>query len=200
MMRKRKIPAAEDKEEEEAMAGKRPRRSIAVRDGKVAVGGPEGKRVKRREYYIRNRDKVAEKQADYYQKNRGEVIRKQHEYYHRHKDRITKAKRQSYKDGPAISAMAPENCDVGSKQKPAVHPSLVESIRLDEAARRATGTLRISSVDAIVDKFNAEVAKKWKVVYDVQAASDFVPDCGVEAKENQKQPGASKLAADPSEK
>ena len=129
----------------------------------------EEKIEKQREYYSRNRERMVEKQADYYKANRHEVIARQYEYYQKNKNRITEKKRQWYQ----------EKRGYHMSTKKVVHPSMVESMPLQEPnSKVGSGILRIKHLNTIIERFNKEMNKKWKVTYDIQNGSDFLPNCG----------------------
>ena len=151
---------------------KRQQRYLSQREEKIE---------KQREYYSRNRERMVEKQADYYKANRQEVIARQYEYYQKNKNKITEKKRQWYQDKRGFVST-----------KKVIHPSLVESISPNEPTKEGCGNVQIKHLKAIIDRFNNEMNKKWKITYDIQHGSDFLSNCGV-CDEQMLKPGESKL-------
>ena len=97
---------------------------------------------------------MVEKQADYYKANRQEVIARQNEYYQKNKTKITEKKRQWYQEKRGFVS-----------NKRVVHPSLVDSISLDDPTKEGCGKVKIKHLKTIIQKFNNDTNKKWKVVY-----------------------------------
>ena len=141
----------------------------------------EEKIEKQREYYSKNRERMVEKQADYYKANRQEVIARQYEYYQRNKNKITEKKRLWYQEKRGFVST-----------KKVIHPSLVETISPHDPLKEGSGTVKIKHLRPIIHKFNKEMNKKWKVVYDVQDNSDFISNCCV-SDDQMAKPGESKL-------
>ena len=129
----------------------------------------EEKIEKQREYYSKNRERMVEKQADYYKANRQEVIARQYEYYQKNRNKITEKKRQWYQEKRGFVST-----------KKVVHPSLVEAISPQEPTKEGSGVVRIKHLKPIIDKFNNEMNRKWKIVYDIQHGSDFISNCGID--------------------
>ena len=151
---------------------KRQKRYLSRREEKIE---------KQREYYSKNRERMVEKQADYYKANRQEVIARQYEYYQKNKTKITEKKRQWYQEKRGFIS-----------NKKVMHPSLVESISPTDPTSEGCGVVRIKHLKTIINKFNKEMNKKWKIVYDVQSGSDLISNCTTI--DNQKsKPGLSKL-------
>ena len=151
---------------------KRQKRYLSRREEKIE---------KQREYYSKNRERMVEKQADYYKANRQEVIARQYEYYQKNKTKITEKKRQWYQEKRGFIS-----------NKKVMHPSLVESISPTDPTSEGCGVVKIKHLRTIINKFNKEMNKKWKIVYDVQSGSDLISNCT--SIDNQKsKPGLSKL-------
>ena len=141
----------------------------------------EEKIEKQREYYSKNRERMVEKQADYYKANREEVIARQYEYYQKNKSKITEKKRQWYQEKRGFVS-----------NKRVVHPSLIDSISLEGSTKEGCGKVKIKHLKPIIQKFNNETNKKWKVMYDIRSSPDFISNCSVENVQLLK-PGESKL-------
>ena len=151
---------------------KRQRRYLNHREEKIE---------KQREYYTKNRERMVEKQADYYKANRQEVIARQNEYYQKNKSRITEKKRQWYQEKRGFVS-----------NKRVVHPSLVDSISLEDSTKEGCGNVKIKQLKPIIQKFNNDTNKKWKVVYDIRPNPDFISNCSP-ADPKLLTPGKSKL-------
>ena len=168
---KRKSPSITDNIHENVRS-KRQRRYLNHREEKIE---------KQREYYTKNRERMVEKQADYYKANRQEVIARQNEYYQKNKSRITEKKRQWYQEKRGFVS-----------NKRVVHPSLVDSISLEDSTKEGCGNVKIKQLKPIIQKFNNDTNKKWKVVYDIQPNPDFTSNCSP-ADPQLLTPGKSKL-------
>ena len=168
---KRKSPSITDNIHEN-IRSKRQRRYLNHREEKIE---------KQREYYTKNRERMVEKQADYYKANRQEVIARQNEYYQKNKSRITEKKRQWYQEKRGFVS-----------NKRVVHPSLVDSISLEDSTKEGCGNVKIKQLKPIIQKFNNDTNKKWKVVYDIQPNPDFISNCSP-ADPQLLTPGKSKL-------
>ena len=168
---KRKSPDITDNMHENVRS-KRQRRYLNHREEKIE---------KQREYYTKNRERMVEKQADYYKANRQEVIARQNEYYQKNKSRITEKKRQWYQEKRGFVS-----------NKRVVHPSLVDSISLEDSTKEGCGNVKIKQLKPIIQKFNNDTNKKWKVVYDIRPNPDFISNCSP-ADPHLLTPGKSKL-------
>ena len=168
---KRKSPDITDNMHENVRS-KRKRRYLNHREEKIE---------KQREYYTKNRERMVEKQADYYKANRQEVIARQNEYYQKNKSRITEKKRQWYQEKRGFVS-----------NKRVVHPSLVDSISLEDSTKEGCGNVKIKQLKPIIQKFNNDTNKKWKVVYDIRPNPDFISNCSP-ADPHLLTPGKSKL-------
>ena len=170
--KRKSSPESTENNDDDAKEIKRQRRYLSRREEKME---------KQREYYSKNRERMVEKQADYYKANRQEVIARQNEYYQKNKSKITEKKRQWYQEKRGFVS-----------NKRVVHPSLVDSISLEDSTKEGCGKIKIKHLKPIIQKFNNEANKKWKVVYDIRSAPDFTSVCKV-SEPKLLQPGESKL-------